>query len=202
MAYLELLDESVESIPEARQQVTAARRNVLRLSHLVADLIFSTRASSGSPVVDPHRVDLVRVVREAVDAAAVDAAGAGVQVASDHPDSVEVVADGIRLRQALDNLISNAILYSRPDGHVDVTLADTDQGVVITVVDDGEGIDPGDIGEVFGRFFRGQNARRRQVGGTGLGLTIVRTIVEAHGGEVTVASVAGEGTTVRMALPR
>lgn len=202
LAYLELLDESIEAVPEARQQVTAARRNMLRLSHLVADLIFSTRASSGSSVIDPHRVDLVRVLREAVDAADVDAAGAGVRIASEHPAAVEVHADGIRLRQVLDNLLANAIRYSRQEGRVDVSLEDTEAGVVITVADDGEGIDAADVPEVFDRFFRGQNARRRLVGGTGLGLTIVQMIVEAHGGDVTVASVAGEGTTVRVALPR
>ncbi len=202
LAYLELLDETVESVPGARQQVTAARRNMLRLSHLVADLIFSTQASAGSPVVDPYLVDLVTVLREAVDAAGVDAAGAGVELTSDHPSSLEVVADGIRLRQVLDNLIANAILYSRPDGHVEVVLAEADAGVVLTVSDDGEGIDAEDVHEVFGRFFRGQNARRRQIGGTGLGLSIVRTIVEAHGGVVSVESVAGEGTSVRVELPR
>ncbi len=202
LAYLELLDESVESVPGARQQVTAARRNMLRLSHLVADLIFSTQASAGSPVVDPYLVDLVTVLREAVEAAAVDAAGAGVELASDHPSSLEAVADGIRLRQVLDNLIANAILYSRPGGHVEVVLAEGDAGVVLTVRDDGEGIDAKDVHEVFGRFFRGQNALRRQIGGTGLGLSIVRTIVEAHGGVVSVESVAGEGTSVRVELPR
>jgi two-component system phosphate regulon sensor histidine kinase PhoR len=202
LAYLELLEMSVEQLPEARQQVDAARRNMLRLSHLVADLIFSTRASSGSPLIDPFLVDLTTVVREAVAAAAVDAAGAGVRLNSQHPDSLEVVADGIRLRQVLDNLISNAILYSRPDGHVDVTLVESDQVVVLTVADDGEGIDAEDVGEVFDRFFRGENARRRQIGGTGLGLNIVRTIVEAHGGRVSVDSAAGVGTTVRVELPR
>ena len=202
LASLELLEESVEQLPDARQQVTAARRSMLRLSQLVADLIFSTRASSGSPLIDPFQVDLATVVREAVEAAAVDAAGAGVSLASDHPPSVPLVADGIRLRQALDNLIANAILYSRPDGHVTVTLVESDQQVVLTVSDDGEGIDPEDVDEVFGRFFRGQNARRRQIGGTGLGLHIVRTIVEAHGGQVLVDSTAGEGTTVRVELPR
>ena len=202
LAYLELLDESVAQLPGARQQVVAARRNVLRLSHLVADLIFSTRASSGSPVISPHRVDLVTVLREAVEAAAVDAEGAGVQLACEHPDVLEVLADGIRLRQVLDNLIGNAILYGRPDGHVDVTLAESDGTVVITVSDDGEGIDPDDLEEVFDRFFRGQNARQRQIGGTGLGLSIVRTIVDAHGGDVSVTSTAGEGTIVRVVLPR
>ena len=202
LAYLELLEESVEQLPEARQQVTAARRSMLRLSQLVADLIFSTRASSGSPLIDPFEVDLATIVREAVEAAMVDAAGAGVRLSSDHPDTVDVLADGIRLRQVLDNLIANAILYSRPDGHVDVTLVESDQQVVLTVVDDGEGIDAEDVGEVFGRFFRGQNARRRQIGGTGLGLHIVRTIVEAHGGRVSFDSTAGVGTTVRVELPR
>jgi two-component system phosphate regulon sensor histidine kinase PhoR len=202
LAYLELLEESVEQLPEARQQVTAARRNMLRLSQLVADLIFSTRASSGSPLIDPFQIDLATVVREAVEAAAPDAAGAGVRLSSKHPDSVEVVADGIRLRHVLDNLISNAILYSRPDGHVDVTLLEAEQQVLLTVADDGEGIDAEDVGEVFGRFFRGQNARRRQIGGTGLGLNIVRTIVEAHGGRVSVDSAAGVGTTVQVELPR
>ena len=175
---------------------------MLRLSQLVADLIFSTKASSGSLVIDAYPIDLAAIVREAVEAAADDAAGAGVQLGSELPVSVEVVADGIRLRQVLDNLISNAILYSRPDGHVDVTVVGAGRRVVLTVADDGEGIDAEDVGEVFGRFFRGQNARRRQIGGTGLGLNIVRTIVEAHGGQVTVDSTAGVGTTVRVELPR
>jgi two-component system phosphate regulon sensor histidine kinase PhoR len=202
LAYLELLDESVAPLPEARQQVTAIRRNMLRLSHLLADLILSTRASSGSPVVAPYRVDLVTVVLEAVQAAAVDAEGAGVRLTRDHPATLEMTADGIRVRQALDNLLGNAILYSRPAGHVHVTLEESGADVVVTVADDGEGIDADEVGEVFDRFFRGANARRRQVGGAGLGLSIVRTIVEAHGGDVSVTSVAGQGTTVRVALPR
>jgi len=202
LAYLELLDDSVEAAPDARHQVAAVRRNMMRLSHLVADLIFSTRASSGSPVIAPYRVDLVTVVVEAVAAAAVDAEGAGVRLDCTHPETLEATADGIRMRQVLDNLIGNAIAYGRPDGHVRVTLEESGAQVVVTVVDDGEGIDAEEVGEVFGRFFRGTNARRRQVSGAGLGLSIVRTIVEAHGGEVTVTSVAGEGTTARVVLPR
>ncbi len=201
LAYLELLDESVAPVPGARQQVTAARRNMQRLSHLLADLIFSTQASSGSPVAVPYRVDLVTVLREALEAAAVDAEDAGVRLSWDHPDALEVLADGIRVRQVLDNLIGNAILYGHPDGHVEVTMAESEGGVVITVADDGDGIDPDDADEVFDRFFRGKNARRRHVGGTGLGLSIVRTIVESHGGDVSLASTVGEGTTVRVVLP-
>ena len=202
LAYLELLDESVAPMPDARQQVTAIRRNMLRLSHLLADLILSTRASSGSPVVAPTASTWSPWSSEAVEAAAVDAEGAGVRLTRDHPATLEMTADGIRVRQALDNLIGNAILYGRPDGHVHVTLEESVDEVVVTVADDGEGIDPAEVGEVFDRFFRGTNARERQVGGAGLGLSIVRTVVEAHGGAVSVTSVVGEGTTVRVALPR
>ena len=115
---------------------------------------------------------------------------------------METVADGMRMRQVVDNLLANAILYGRPDGHVTVTLEASDEHVVLTVADDGEGIDASDLPGMFQRFFRGQNAHRRQVPGTGLGLSIVRTIVEAHGGEVALTSEAGAGCTVRLTLPR
>ena len=202
LAYLELLEETVEQVPEARQQVNAARRSMLRLSQLVADLIFSTKASSGSALIDPYPTDLATIVREAVAAAAVGAAGTGVHLSCEVPVSVEVVADGMRMRHVLDNLISNAILYGRPDGHVDVTVVGAGRRVVMTVADDGEGMGADEVGQVFNRFFRGENARRRQIGGTGLGLFIVRTVVEAHGGQVSCDSTAGEGTTVRVELPR
>ncbi len=202
LAYLELLDESDEASATVRKQVGAVRRNVVRLSHLVADLLFAARASSGSRPIDTYPVDVVTVVTEAVEAASVAAAGVGVRLACEHPDSVMTVADGMRLRQVVDNLIDNAIAYTAPDGLVVVTLAEAGDRLVLTVADDGEGIDVEDVGEVFGRFFRGQNAQRRQVPGTGLGLHIVRTIVEAHGGEVSLESVRDEGTTVRVELPR
>jgi len=202
LAYLELLDDSVEAGTDVHQQVAAVRRNMLRLSHLVADLLFMVRATSGSSLVDKHRVDVATILREAVEAAAGDAAGAAVRLTCHQPDSLVVMADGMRLRQVFDNLLDNAIAYSGPDGVVAVTLAETDGGLVLTVADDGDGIEAADLEDVFARFFRGENARRRQVPGTGLGLNIVRTIVEAHDGEVSVESTPGEGTTLRIVLPR
>jgi two-component system, OmpR family, phosphate regulon sensor histidine kinase PhoR len=202
LAYLELLDESTDVSPEGHQQVTAARRNILRLSHLVADLLFATRATAGSPLIDPYRLDVVTVVGEAVDAAALAAEGAGVSVRFVRPEELPVVADGMRLRQVIDNLLANAITYSRPGGVVTVVLAQDEGHLVLTVADEGVGIEPDDVREVFTRFYRGENARRLQVPGTGLGLNIVQTIVEAHGGEVSLESVPGEGTTVAVVLPR
>jgi PAS domain S-box-containing protein len=202
LAYLELLDESADVGVEGHGQVAAARRNMLRLSHLVADLLFTTRASAGSPLVTPYRVDLVTVVDEAVDAASVDAEGAGVRLTARRPESVPAVADGMRLRQVVDNLLSNAIVHSPRGAEVVVELAEEGGRVVLTVADTGCGIDPDEADEVFGRFYRGRSARVRQLPGTGLGLTIVRAIVEAHSGEVSLESMPGSGTTVRVVLPR
>ena len=142
------------------------------------------------------------VVGEAVDAASVDAEVAGVRLTCTRPASVLVQADGMRLRQVLDNLLANAIAYSARGGEVAVELTEDDDDVVLVVADHGTGIEPDEVGEVFGRFYRGQNARRGQVPGTGLGLTIVRAIVEAHGGEVLLASTVDAGTSVRVLLPR
>ena len=202
MAYLELLDESTDVSAEGHQQVTAARRNMLRLSHLVADLLFTTRVSAGSPLVDPYRVDLAVLLCEAVDAASLDADSRGVRIAASVPDALPAVADGMRLRQVFDNLLDNAIAYSREGCVVSVDLGVRDEHVVLTVTDEGTGIDPAEVEQVFGRFYRGENARRLQVAGTGLGLTIVRSIVEAHGGVVSLESTLGEGTSVCVLLPR
>ena len=201
LAHLELLEDA-DVGDDVRRQLTAVQRNIKRLSHVVADLLFVTRATSGSPLIDPYPVDLVPIVAEALDAARPTAATAGVDMTAALPESLETVADGMRLRQVVDNVIANAILYGRPDGHVAVTLEASDSHIVLTVADDGEGIDESDLPGMFQRFFRGQNAHRRQVPGTGLGLSIVRMIIEAHGGEVSMTSEVGVGSTVRITLPR
>lgn len=202
LAYLELLDESTDVGADGRQQVAAARRNMLRLSHLVADLLLATRAAAGSPLIDPYPVDLATVLVEAVGAAAIDADAAGVRLVVHQPPSLGACADGIRLRQVVDNLLANAIAYSPRGGVVALRLLEEGRDVVLTVSDDGAGVEEGEAGQVFDRFFRGDNARRLRIPGAGLGLTIVRAVVEAHGGEVTFQSTPGAGTTVRVALPR
>ncbi|MBS2936406.1 PAS domain S-box protein [Nocardioides sp. J2M5] len=202
LAYLELLDYSSGLPDDVHQHVGAARRNMLRLSHLVADLLYAARATSGSPLVDPYRVDLATVVSEAVEAARVDADGRGVSIEADLDAPVVAVVDGLRLRQALDNLLANAVTYARRDGVVRVGLVGGEHDVEITVTDDGEGLDETELAQMFTQFFRGSNAREGQVPGTGLGLSIVRRIVEAHGGEVTATSAPGQGTSVRVVLPR
>ncbi len=202
MAHLELVEDTDGLSPSVQGHVTAVRRNVARLSHFVADLLYATRATSGSSLVDPYQLDVVTVVAEALDAARVEAAIAGVTLEADLPDSVVALVDGIRLRQAVDNLISNAIAYVPRDGHVVVALEADAREISLVVEDNGEGIDPGDLPQVFDPFSRGENARNLQVPGTGLGLHIVKTIAQAHGGAVSVASQLGLGSSFRITLPR
>ena len=202
MAHLELLEDSPDVGEDARRQVAAIQRNITRLSHLVADLLFATRATSGSALIDPYEIDAAVVVAEALESAAATASAAGVVLAPDLPGSLGMVADGLRLRQVVDNLLRNAIVYSPRGGQVGVSLVEVGDSVELTVTDTGEGVDESDLAEMFNRFFRGQNAHRRQVPGTGLGLHIVKTIVEAHGGAVHAESALGEGTSVRVVLPR
>ncbi|WP_139227620.1 PAS domain-containing sensor histidine kinase [Nocardioides alpinus] len=202
LANLELLDVSAAGSDEAQLQVAAARRNMLRLSHLVADLLFTATTTSGMKVIDPFRVDLAMVVAEAVQAAGLQADASGIDLVVDLPDELEVLADGLRLRQVADNLIANALTFTPAGGRVSIALSATGRQAWLEVADSGEGMEADDLAEVFAPFVRGQNARRRLSPGTGLGLTIVRTIVEAHGGEVSARSIPGEGTTVRVVLPR
>ncbi len=202
LAYLELLDGTQGLAPAARTQVEAVRRNALRLSRLVADLLFTATAASGEQIIEPFRVDLAMVVRQAVEAAHPEADEDRVDLVADLPVALDVLADGIRMRHVVDHLLANALTYTPAGGRVAVTLSATEASAELVVADSGEGIEAADLGAVFSTFVRGHNARRRLSPGTGLGLTIVRIIVEAHGGEVFAESTVGVGTTVRVVLPR
>ena len=112
--------------------------------------------------------------------------------------------DRHRIREMLLNLVTNAIKYTPPGGTVDLSLADQDGAVTLTVRDTGVGIAPGDLPHIFERFWRADQARSRtgERPGTGLGLAITKWIAEAHGGVITVQSRPGRGTVFIVRLPR
>ncbi len=117
-------------------------------------------------------------------------------------DEVETVfGDQLRLRQLLVNLLSNAIRYTPAGGKINITLKDVDKGVEIAVADTGIGIPAEDIPRIFDRFYRADKARSRQYGGSGLGLSIVKWIGDAHRGAIKVDSGVGEGSVFIVTLP-
>jgi two-component system sensor histidine kinase SenX3 len=172
-----------------------------RLGHMVDDLLdLSTIEAQEGPTRDPLPVSLL--VSEAVDhvQAAADTAGVPLHIAPRPPDA-EIVCDRRQLASALVNLVDNAVKYSSRGDPVEVGARVEGDRVALIVRDHGIGIPSRDLERIFERFYRVDRARSRETGGTGLGLAIVRHVAHAHGGEVTVTSREGEGSTFTLYVP-
>jgi signal transduction histidine kinase len=171
----------------------------VRLSRIVGDLLDLSRLESGSVLDESVALDVV--LRDEGERYEAHAAESGVEL-SVRADVVPAVrGSGRDLALLVRNLVDNAIRYTRPGGHVEVSVGADDGDVVLTVADDGVGIPQRDLPRIFERFYRVDRARSRETGGTGLGLSIVRHVVENHGGRISVESELGRGTTFEIRLP-
>jgi signal transduction histidine kinase len=169
-----------------------------RLAALIGDVLDTSRMESGSLRYAFGEVDVASLIRAAADAA--DAGQADVRVVARLPASLPVVrGDDGRLRQVVTNLVDNAIKYSPRGGVVHVSAAANDGVVHVHVADDGPGISPADQEVIFEKFGRATAVPPKP--GTGLGLFLARSIAEAHGGSVSVASQPGRGSTFTLTLP-
>jgi len=187
----------------------ATRRDYLKqmsvhlhsLSALVDDLFELSRLEAGDIQWSMQRVRLDELVAETVEAMRTQADAHGVRVSATVPADVVVArADPERLQRVLFNLIQNAIRHTPADGSVTVLAEANGAGIEVEVADTGAGLDPADRTRAFEPFYRGANAHARPAGASGLGLTICRAIVEAHGGRIWFAE-AQVGTRVRFSLP-
>jgi signal transduction histidine kinase/ActR/RegA family two-component response regulator len=176
--------------------------NAMRQAHLVDDLLEVSRIVAGRVSLDLQELQLADVVRGAVEAMLPTAAQREVELRIGHLPNTRVVADPHRLEQVFGNLFANAVKFTPAGGQVMVDGA-VDNGIVrVRVVDTGCGIEPEALPHVFERFRQGNNTTTRSVGGLGLGLFIVRRLVEALGGEVFAESAGkGAGATFTVALP-
>jgi PAS domain S-box-containing protein len=201
--YLELLlDGGGGDLTEDQYRFLAVvDRNSKRLMHLVGDLLFLAQIEAGKLALELDDVDLDEVVAEAVEAAQPIADEMGIELQAHVEPTPIMVGDRSRLGQLLDNLISNALKFTPDGGSVDVWVSSLDGQVVMEVRDTGMGIPPAEQADLFDRFFRSSEATERAIPGTGLGLTIVKAIVERHRGSIEVESASGEGTTMRVRLP-
>ena len=202
--YLQLLRDGDAGpvTPEQEEFLDVAVRNTARLERVVSDLLFVAQVDAGRLRLDRAPADLARLAAEAVQAAAPAAEARGVQVELRAPEPVLAAVDAGRVGQLLDNLVSNAVKFTPRAGTVEVAVGDDGRGaVLLEIADSGVGISPADRARLFERFFRSSSATSGAVPGTGLGLTISRAIVDAHGGTIDVESEVGRGTTVRVTLP-
>ncbi len=199
--YVDILLERDDLPAEQRAQLAVVARNGERLNRLVSDLLHTAQVDGGPLAVVRTRQDLGEIVRASVDAAAPAAGAAGVELRLEAPSTLVTLVDGQRIAQAIDNLVSNAVKYTPRGGHVEVRLALDGGRIEICVADSGIGIQASDRGRLFTRFFRAQDAEEQSVQGLGLGLGIVKSIVESHGGRIDVESEVGHGSVFRIRLP-
>ena len=149
-----------------------------------------------------ERVEIGSAVAEAIDRARPLAESRSVHIDVKSPErSLHVMAKRRELVSALGNLVENAVKYSDDNGRVDITIRGESDRVSVAVADHGPGIPHQDLDRIFERFYRVDRARSRDTGGTGLGLAIVRHVASNHGGDVSVSSVEGEGSTFTFTIP-
>ena len=175
-------------------------RNAQRMSNLIDDLLTLSRIESGKSSLDLVEVDVLRVIETVVADFAPRFAEASIE-AKVHAGVVPAcLADRGALEQILSNLLSNAARYSNLGARVDIDLEQRDGEVEIGVADTGIGIPPEDLERIFERFYRVDAARSRALGSTGLGLSIVKHLTRAMGGEIHVESQAGKGSRFSFSL--
>jgi signal transduction histidine kinase len=205
--YIELLRDEVATFhPSAVRMLDVIERNSYRLNALIEDLLVLSRIESGAVQVQRVPVDVASLVHNAcadVEPGAVEA-GLTLDVV-DGPPATRVTGDPGQLDRVLLNLLSNAVKFTPPGGRVTVgwevqRQAAAQPEAVVTVVDTGIGIPEAEHAQLASRFFRASNAMDAAIPGTGLGLTIVRGILELHGGSLTLRSTPA-GTEVSVRLP-
>ncbi|HEX9069193.1 MAG TPA: HAMP domain-containing sensor histidine kinase [Ktedonobacterales bacterium] len=177
-----------------------------RMNRLVRDLLTLSRLDEGTVALQLSSVALGPLCAEVLDQVR-PLAEARVLIAQVTPASLAVRADGDRLRQVLLNLLDNAIRATAPDGHItlDAAAMADKPGIILRVTDDGAGIPAEALPHVFERFYRADESRSRDPGrnsGSGLGLSICRGLIEAHGGTITASSGPDAGTTISILLPQ
>ena len=201
-----LLAEAIEGAAEDEEAVRRFARRLhkesARLTALVQDIIELSRLQGADVVTEGRPVDLQRVVADAVDRNRFPAESRRIDIVVGGRVTRPVYGDPDLLVTALRNLIDNAVRYSPEGTRVGVGVRERDGMAQISVTDQGPGIPEDEQDRIFERFYRVDTARSRQTGGTGLGLSIVKHVMSQHGGEVTVWSQAGRGSTFTLSIPQ
>jgi hypothetical protein len=200
--YLELVLEDEEGTLSSEQQafLRVVDRNSERLLGLVGDLLDVAQVDAGRLQLDVRPVPLPELVADCVERARPVAEAAGVALSASCGADAVVLGDPARLAQIVDNLLSNAAKFTPSGGTIEVTVREVGATAEIAVADTGMGIPESEQGRLFERFFRSSRATEEAIQGTGLGLWITWKLAQAHGGEIRLESVEGEGTTFTVAL--
>ena len=205
LGYLELMRDDADDplSDEQMMYLGIAERNAHRLLRLMGDLLFTAQVGANSFNIDATDLDVVPVVRASIESASPVAVTQGIEIVAEMTEDAALVsADPTRIGQAIDNLLSNAIKFTPRGGKVTVSVSCLGDNIEIRLTDTGMGIPANELAQLFSRFFRASTATRAAVPGVGLGLTITKAIIDAHGGDLDVESEIGVGTTFIVRLPK
>jgi heavy metal sensor kinase len=199
---LEAMAQKGSNLPaDVRDTIGSLLEETQRLAKIVESLLAISRLDAGEGRGRRERLDLAEMARTTVDQMRLLAEEKHISLDCDGTAAVEVEGDASRLKQIVVNLLDNAIKYTAEGGVVSIHVTAHDDRAVLEVTDTGLGISASDLPHIFDRFYRADKARSRQMGGAGLGLSIVRSICSAHEGQVTVTSTEGSGSRFRVELP-
>jgi heavy metal sensor kinase len=198
---LENLAQDARLVPQTRETLGSSLEEVDRLAEIVEGLLALSRLDTGEARAEWGRFDLAALVATTADQMSLLAEDKHITVICDSSARVMIEGDQARLKQVVVNLLDNAIKYTPNGGRIKLKIAQEEGDAVFDVADDGIGIPADALPHVFKRFFRVDGSRSRDQGGAGLGLSIVKSICDAHGARVEVSSTPGQGSRFRIRQP-
>jgi len=203
---LSLLSEAIEEAGKDSEAIQKFAKRIgpetKRLTNVIRDIIDLSQVQSDDPLASANAVEIDKVINDAIDAVQLLADLHSIEIIQVNAPDVKIVGDDYQLVMAIRNLLSNAITFSPVNSRITVGAKLKDGVVEITVSDQGIGISLENQSRIFERFYRVDPARSRTTGGTGLGLAIVKHVCENHGGEVSLWSVPGQGSTFTLKFPQ
>jgi signal transduction histidine kinase len=182
--------------PADESQIRQVLDDARTLSRLVDDLRTLAHSEGGTLTLEKEPTDLVVLAHDVADTFSAEAAAAGISLRVDAPSELPLISvDPFRIREVLVNLVSNALRYTPRGGSITIAMRTEPRRFVIDITDTGKGMTPDEAAKIFNRFYKGRSSQ-----GSGLGLTIARNLVTAHGGTISCQSKEGTGTTFRVEL--
>lgn len=199
-----LLDGAISDNKINRKFLSRANKSVSRMIYIVEDLDQITRLEEGKIEIENKSFDLLTEINDVIENLDIKAKKRSlkIQIINNYKSKILVKGDKEKIKQVLYNLIENSIKYGNEMGTIDIKLYDMDVNILTEVSDSGNGIEQKHLNKIFDRFYRVDSSRDREKGGSGLGLSIVKHIIEAHGHSINVRSTIGEGSTFSFTLTK